>query len=322
MEITPGTVGWDAMRPLTYSRPFRYSSGGDPLSASRGELALCVALLVGGADPALAQLLLDWPVRSGPEPEALLTGAAAAAWNPAGMSPAVGGSRGVWLVHLDGPDAVGISGVEASASARLPWVGTAGLAYRHLGLTRIPRTSTSPDPEPGDIRLSEDVFTFALARGFGSSSAMGLAVRYARASGGPDEVGDLALDYGLIVTTDLPLRPRVGALVRDIGSHPRLLAALGFTPPRAISGPLTWDVTLGLDADRRTHVTESRLSLRGTWRGRYHAAAGLNRNGVDGWTTLWMLGADIDRYSLAVMREGLANGFGVAHYYRLGIRLP
>jgi hypothetical protein len=54
-----------------------------------------------------------------------------------------------------------------------------------------------------------------------------------------------------------------------------------------------------------------------------HAGLGATRwSAEDGWTTLWMAGADIGRYSLSVLREELANGFGAVHFYRATIRLP
>jgi hypothetical protein len=197
-----------------------------------------------------------------------------------------------------------------------------GIAYRHVGISDIPRTSTSPDPEPGDIDVSEDVASVALARDFSTSGAMGLAVRYARSTGGPDDLVQLSVDYGVLFRTELPLRPRIGGVVRGIGLGTRFLAGIGMTPPASLSGPLLWDLSYGLDVDGDRNVTQHRLSLRGSWRARYHLAAGANRNGVDGWTALWMVGVDFGRYSLAVMREGLANGFGAAHYYRLAIHLP
>ncbi len=54
-----------------------------------------------------------------------------------------------------------------------------------------------------------------------------------------------------------------------------------------------------------------------------HLGAGFSHlESGDGWTPLWMLGADIGRYSLSVLRESLANGFGPVHFFQAAIRFP
>jgi hypothetical protein len=42
----------------------------------------------------------------------------------------------------------------------------------------------------------------------------------------------------------------------------------------------------------------------------------------DGWSPLWMLGAEIGRYSLGVLRESLANDFGPVHFFQASVRFP
>ena len=129
-------------------------------------------LVVGGpGGPAVAQRLLDWPIRAGAGSEALLAGAASAFWNPAGVVP--DGSRGEALVlDLKGPSAVGIGGV-AVAGVVVPWRGVVGfLGYNHLAVAGIRRTEDSPlaDSLAPEIDVSEDRVVVGAARALGEAA--------------------------------------------------------------------------------------------------------------------------------------------------------
>lgn len=250
-------------------------------------------------------------------------GGAAAAWNPAGLAPSVGGHKEVWLVHLDGPTTTGIGGLIAAAALELPGLGPAGFAYRHVGVSDIPRTTTSPRSQPGSVSVGEDAATLSLARGFASMASAGVALRYARSAGTPEDASEASVDVGAHVSGDHALQPRVGVLVRGLGGrHTHVMAALAAaTPPRAL-GSLRIDAAYGLDMQADREATEHRLSVEGTWDGRIRLGLGLNRGGADGWTALWMADVVLGRYSLGVLRENLVNDFGAANHYRLAIRLP
>jgi hypothetical protein len=93
-------------------------------------------------------------------------------------------------------------------------------------------------------------------------------------------------------------------------------------PPLA-SGRLPLRLGYGFETDRGPGPLEQRISVRGSWLEQIHAGLGAHRGAAaDGWTLLWMLGTDLGRYSLSVLREGLPNGFGAVHFYRLAIRVP
>jgi hypothetical protein len=79
----------------------------------------------------------------------------------------------------------------------------------------------------------------------------------------------------------------------------------------------------GIQADDEIRIRDHRFSLRGSWMDQLHLGMGFSYLGEgNGWTTLWMLGAEIGRYSLSVLRESLANGFGAAHFFQASIRFP
>jgi len=78
-----------------------------------------------------------------PIPPALVTGAAAAFWNPA-QPAAETGRLGVDLIQT--PQAVGATGVIVGLQFPLSRVGTAGFVYARMGVGDLIRTTDSPDP--------------------------------------------------------------------------------------------------------------------------------------------------------------------------------
>jgi hypothetical protein len=267
-----------------------------------------------------AQLVFDWPIRDTPVPEAVLTGAAAIFWNPGSLTARMGTRQEVWVAHVDGPDVSGIGGVAAAAVLDLPLGIRAGLGYWHLGISDIPRTVDSPLPAPGSLRVTEDAAVLTLSRGMAAPAGAGGSLRFLRGEAGGVSRTRLVGDVGVHIRSDLPLAPRFGLTVRNIGANPDLLAGTEvFLPPLA-RGRLPLWAGYGMEIRGRTRTVEQRFSLRGSWRGLLHAGTGLTRWGRgDDWTALLMIGADLGRYSLSVLREGLANGFGAVHYFRAAV---
>jgi hypothetical protein len=54
-----------------------------------------------------------------------------------------------------------------------------------------------------------------------------------------------------------------------------------------------------------------------------HIGLGLSHLGRhNGWVPLWHVGAEVGRYSLSVLREDMANGFGAIHFFQASLRFP
>jgi hypothetical protein len=277
----------------------------------------------GGQAPAGGQLLFDWPLRSGIQPEGVVTGAEALFWNPGGLSPAAGKGQEVWIAHIDGPDATGVRGMAVVGTMDLPLGLRGGVGYWHLGIPDIPRTTDSPLQGLGTVEVAEDVLTLGLAGDVGSSSGVGGALRLQRASAAGNIRSRIEGDLGINTAPRLPLSPRFGVALRGLGGTPSLLAGVEVGFPPLAKGRLPIRVGYGFEQERGSEFLEQRFSLRGSWMDQLHAGIGFTHWGNgDGWTPLWMLGLDLGSYSFSVLREELANNFGPSHVYKASIRLP
>jgi len=283
-------------------------------------LVLGVFLLPGQSE---GQVIFDWPLRAAVQPEGVLTGAGAVFWNPGGLAPRADAPQEIWVIHVDGPDATGVRGVGAAGVANLPAGMRIGVGYWHLGIENIPRTTSSPSPEPGGITVSEDVALLSLARVLGASTGVGAGIRFQRGAVGKEArsrmVGDVGVHHGF----RLPLSPRFGLSLQGLGGD--LVTVLGAEATLASLAGSRIPIRggLGLQAREGLDLVDKRLSLRGSWMDQLHLGLGLSHLADGGgWTSIWALGADLGRYSLSVLREGLANDFGPVHYFQASVRLP
>jgi len=264
--------------------------------------------------------VFDWPIRAVPQPEAVLTGAGAVFWNPGSLVGEVGTVPEAWLAHVDGPAATGVRGVAMAGVMELPMGFRGGLGYWHLGVEDIPRTTTSPDPEPGGISVTEDVGFLSLSRGVTSYSGAGATLRIQRGSVAGEREVRVEGDVGVHLLPNLPLSPRFGLVLRGLGGDLSTMGAVEASLPPLASSRIPIRLAYGVDTDWGDMPLEQRLSIRGSWMEDLHLGAGFNHVEGEGWNPLWMLGVDIGRYSLSVLRESLANGFGPVHFYRAAVR--
>lgn len=262
-------------------------------------------------------------MRASPQPEVLLSGGAAALWNPAGISALADGAAEIWMAHVDGPPATGLGGLAVSVTGDLPWIGRVAAAYQHLGIDDIPRTTDSPSSGGAVLNLGEDLVAVSFARRIGTAAAIGLAGRYTRAGHQERSQDRATLHAGALLDTELPLAPRFAVMLRDLPEEPAWHAGVMMQSEERPERPWTARAAYGVSNRFRGNHTEHQLSGGATWWGRVHTEVGLARAAGDGsWTPLWMLGADVGRYSLAVLWEDLPNAFGSALEYRFAIELP
>jgi hypothetical protein len=252
----------------------------------------------------------------------VLTGAAAVFWNPGGVAAGAGTVPEAWVAHVDGPDATGVRGVAVAVVTELPMGFRGGFGFWHLGVEDIPRTTTSPEPEPGSIGVSEDAGFLVLARDINPYSGAGASLRIQRGTVAGDSKVGVRGEVGAHLRPPLPLNPRIGLSLGGLGGDVNTMGAVEASPPPLADGRVPLCLAYGLRFDWGDAPLEQRFSLRGSWMGQFHLGLGLSHVERDGWTPLWMLGADIGRYSLAILRESLPNGFGPVHYYRAAVRFP
>lgn len=309
-KLTAGIFLFKKQKPPDLLRPFRL-------------LLLFVLLGLAQATPIRGQLIFDWPIRSGVRPESVLTGAEAVFWNPGSLAPAAGTQQEIWITHIDGPDATGVRGLALAGTVDLPAGLRAALGYWHLGIPDIPITTDSPAQGFGTLEVAEDVGVVGLTRNGPAGINLGGALSFQRGSAGGESLGRIEGKVGLNLSAPLPLSPRLGLALGGLGQTPRLLAGMEATLPPLANGRVPVFLGYGVQRERDATVTAQRISARGSWKGMIHVGLGLSHWGEDeGWTALWNLGVELGRYSFALLREDLANGFGAVLFYRAAIRFP
>jgi len=286
-------------------------------------LALLGLAILSHPDRGAGQIIFDWPIRVSPQPEPVLTGAGAVFWNPGSLVSGVGTSEEIWLAHVDGPDATGVRGVATSGIVDLPRGFRLGLGYWHLGISDIPRTTTSPHHEAGEINISEDMALASVAWSLGARTGVGAGIRFIRGAAGRDAKTQTEGEIGIHHQANVPLTPRFGVTVRGLGGGTRFSGGAEVSLPALASSRIPIRVGYGIQTDRKLDPLDHRLSLRGSWMDQLHVGVGVSHLGQgDGWVSMWMLGADLGRYSLSILRESLANGFGAVHFFQASLRFP
>lgn len=268
-------------------------------------------------------MIFDWPIRTAPQPEAVLTGAGAVFWNPGGLVAEVGTQQEAWMLHVDGPDVTGVRGVGVAGVFDLPQGIRGSIGYWHLGIHDIPRTTTSPHQGTGEISITEDVALLSLAYSPWSRGGVGGAIRFSRGAAGGDSKSQASGEVGIHHHSTFPWSPRLGLVFRGIGGDFKTMGGVEANPATLASGRIPIRVGYGIQLGDQFGWTDHRFSLRGSWKDQLNLGLGMSYLGADnGWTPLWMAGADLGRYSISILREALANDFGSVHFFQASIRFP
>jgi hypothetical protein len=284
---------------------------------------LATALLWSGAHPVAGQRLLDLDARTAAGAEAVVGGAAAAFWNPAGIA-ALARRAEATVVDVRGPESTGLGGLAFAAALRLNDRTSVAFGIQHAAIEGIERTSDSPLPGLGEgiIDVSEDVLSAVGARTIGEAVTVGAAVHYVRAAD-LAQVDD-AFEFGAGVSwrPELPLEPVAAVSVRREEDESAWLAGLEVTPLRPAGD---WAVTAsyGAAAGGRERGVGHRVATGARYRDRASFSLGANAGDDDGgtaWSPVAAAELRLARYVIGVLRESLASDFGAVYALRFTVQ--
>lgn len=269
------------------------------------------------APPAAAQRLLDWPVRTGAGPEALGSGAGAVFWNPAGSAWLE--RRGEALVlDIRGPALAEVGGLAAAVAVETVEPVVFAFGFHHLGLAGIERTTDSPDSRGQTLDVGEDVFRAATAWAVHDRLGIGLVLEHWRSN--PGGSGS-RIGAGATLRVGGPWGPAVGFAAYAGPGSPRWIAGAEVRRNVRLGRAADVVAAYGMTQDARLSVPGHRGTIAAEWDGRLRIAAGISAE-----PSGTMIHVDpivearlrIGSFTLSVLREQLASGFGAAHYLGIG----
>ena len=282
------------------------------MNALSGMVAAGLAVLL-STSPLAAQRLLDWPVRTGADPEAISAGAGAVFWNPAGAAWL--DRRGeALLVDIRGPASAHVGGFAAAASVRTVDPVVFAVGFHRLGLAGIERTTRSPDSQGQLLDVSENVFRAVTAWTVADVLAVGLVLEHWRSH--PGGSGS-RLGAGTMIRVGGRWRPAIGVAAYAGPGSPRWFTGAEIRRSVSAGGPAEIVAAYGMTQDSRLSVRGHRGMVAAEWNDRVRVAAGIAAE-----PSGTMIHVDpliearvrIGSFTLSVLREELASGFGAAHY--------
>jgi hypothetical protein len=285
--------------------------------------ACALAALLCSAAPATGQRLLDLDPRTTAGAQAVVGGAAAVFWNPAGIAALV--RRGeATVVDVRGPESTGLGGLAFAAALHVNDRTTVAFGVQHAAIEGIERTSESPLPGLGEgiIDLSEDVLTAVGARTFGDGLTVGLAVHYVRAADLAQVDDAFQAGAGVAWRPELPLQPVAALGVRSEEDETAWLAGLEVTPFRPVGA---WAITAsyGAAAGGRERSMAHRVATGARFRDRAMVSIGATAGTDDGgtaWSPVAAAELRLARYVIGVLRETLASDFGAVYALRFTVQ--
>ena len=287
----------------------------------RAAAALAVLSVI-AAKPAAAQRILDWPVRTSGQPEAVVRGVEAVFWNMAAMVPSYGRGE-VMLQDQRTPDMIGIAGFAAAGSWRLDPRTTVAGGYQHVSIGDIGETSTSPLPDTDQptFAISEDQLAAGMSHALGASVHAGAGVRYERSNETGINESTTTLDAGFLWQPHQSLQPTLGATVATQDGGVRYTAGLEAGTDIA---NLNLRAGYGIHGGRGLRAVEHRVGITGVWRQTLVVTAGASTSKVGAdrsWEPVMGASLRVSRYELGFLREVLANDFGAAYSFRFRVGL-
>jgi hypothetical protein len=267
---------------------------------------------------ATAQRLVEIPIHTTATADAVVTGLSALFWNPAGLSAAPY-RAGVMVLSLNTPSEFGVTGFVAGGAYRSDRL-TIGGAWEHVGIDDIPETGDSPT-EAGEFSLGQDHFTLAAALVLRPGIGVGAVAHYIR-----DDLGDsnaiLALGAGVQANINLPWPTVLGAFVLNEGDEVLWSAGAESALPKWFGPSYTLSLSYGTGRDAHSSDLDHRVAARFDWTDRASLSAGVTRlagGGTSDWAPLMAASLRLNRYTLGVVRESLAQDFGATYSFRLQV---
>ncbi len=286
-----------------------------------------LVLLLAGAARA-QELLGDWTFRTRVEPEALSQGAEAVFWNPAGLGFNPGRGDAV-VAALQSSQAIGLKGFAAAAARTLKRGTAVGVGYQHFGVDDIGRADNVDRPEDDGtatlINVGEDRLTLSAAQPLAHLGWAGVMAEYDRSSMGTGTTSGVALGAGVILRGGGRLQPQLGASGMTLSGDTRWHTGVGIRLP--VDGPSGFALraSYGLSGQSaRPGLLDHRVALSASWRDRLLLSAGALASSTGFDNTIVPTGLAefrVNRYSLGVVHESVANGFGGVTSVHLGVRL-
>ncbi len=281
----------------------------------------CLGALAIGlrADAGDAQRLLDLPVRAWAGADATAPGAAAAFWNPAAAGD-IAGRGEIMVLDVLAPDATGLGGFAIAGAWRLDPATTLALGYAHVGVDGILRTTDSPLVEDSTpLEIGEDGLSLAASRSVSRSIAAGVMVRYTRAAEIAADRAVVEFGAGVLLTPALPWSPRLGGGLRAETEGAAWTAGVEVLPIGDAESEWRLGASWNAEGSPMSIGVSHRTAALAAWRNAIELAAGVaNEPGADGrtWQPVASATVRFSRYSLAALREEMANGFGAIHAVR------
>ena len=274
---------------------------------------------------AAGQRILDWPVRTSAQPEAVVRGVEAAFWNPAAITTESGHGE-VIIADQRTPDLIGINGLAAAGSWRLDTRTVIAGGFQHVSIDDIGETSTSPLPDAADptFSIAEDQLAAGVSHVLGAALRAGAGVRYARSNETGLSESSTSLTAGFVFTPVLPMRPVFGASIATETGDLRYIAAVQVSAPH-VARDLDLSAGYGFRGGKGMIATEHRIGINATWRALVAGTLGVAT--VDAgsgrtWDPVMGVSMRVSRYELGVLREVLSNDFGAAYSFRFRVGMP
>jgi hypothetical protein len=197
------------------------------------------------------------------------------------------------------------------------------VGYHHVGIDGILQTDDSPLTEDATpLDLGEDGIAVALSRAITPSLNVGIVARYIRAAEIADDrsVGEFGL--GAHFRPDLPGNPVFGGVTRFEAEGTAWMAGVEIMPVGTADAVWRLGANWGADGGPMRIGVSHRVAAVAAWREYVAVSAGLaGEPDAAGrtWRPVAAATLRFTRYSLAVMREHMANDFGAIHAFRFTV---
>jgi len=288
----------------------------------RSAAFLSAGLAVFSVSPAAAQKLLDLPVRVWAGADAVAAGAAAVFWNPAAATMLRGRGE-VTVVDVLAPEPTGLGGFAAAGAFRVDSATTIAVGYHHVGIEGILQTDDSPLTEDATpLELGEDGIAVAVSRAITRAVHVGILARYIRASEIAEDRSVGEFGVGMHVRPELPGNPVIGGATRFEADGAAWMAGIEIMAIGAADAEWRLGANWGADGGPTRIGVSHRVAALAAWSEYVALSVGLaGEPDAAGrtWRPVAAATLRFTRYSLAVMREQMANDFGAVHAFRFTV---